>query len=479
MKKLFVALLPLMMVAACNKDITDINVNPKLPQNVPSASLFTNAQKNLTDLLTNTNVNSNIFRLIVQYWTETTYTDESNFDLNTRQIPRQVWNGLYRDVINNLRASKNATGGETYSNNPQEQAGVIKNRRAQAEITEVMAWYYLVTTFGDVPYSQALNIEIAQPKYDNQQTIYNDLLNRLDTAIAALDTRYAGFGSADLLYGGIVADWKRFANSFKLKMGMTIADADNAKAKQVVESAVAAGVFTSNDDNAQFNYLTAPPNTNPVWVDLVQSGRKDFVVTSTVVNTLRTLNDPRTDDYFTFNSTGNEYSGGIPGASNNYATFSKPSERISAPDAPALVLSYDEVEFFLAEAVMRGYNVGGTALQHYNAAVTASIRWWGGTDAQATTYLAQPGAAFDPVNWKQRIGEQKWIALYNRGWDAWIEWRRLDAPRLVAPPTAQSVIPLRFTYPIPEQNVNTANYNAAATAVGGDKVDVKLFWDRF
>ena len=82
-------------------------------------------------------------------------------------------------------------------------------------------------------------------------------------------------------------------------MGMTIADVDNETAKTTVESAVAAGVFTSNDDNAVFRYLSTPPNTNPIWVDLVQSGRKDFVGASTIVNTMGTLDDPRINAYFT------------------------------------------------------------------------------------------------------------------------------------------------------------------------------------
>src|SRR3954468_14093678 len=107
MKKLsIIMLLPLLMVVSCKKDLTSINVDPKNPRNVPAATLFTSAEKSMVDLLTSSNVNTNIFRLIVQYWTETTYTDESNYDLNTRQIPRQVWNTIYRDVIRDLRESK-------------------------------------------------------------------------------------------------------------------------------------------------------------------------------------------------------------------------------------------------------------------------------------------------------------------------------------------------------------------------------------
>lgn len=479
MKKLLIALLPVFLAVSCKKNLSEININPKAPQNVPSETLFASAEKNFTDLLTSSNVNVNIFRLIVQYWTETTYTDESNFDLNTRQIPRQIWNGLYRDVINNLRYVKKNVATEMLSANQQENAAIVKNRQAQAEILEIMAWYYLVTTFGDIPYTEALNVENPQPKYDNQRTIYMDLLSRMDAAIANLNASYAGFGSSDLVYGGSVSAWKKFANSFKLKMGITIADSDPAKAKSVAESAVAAGVFTSSADNAQFNYLSAPPNTNPIWVDLVQSGRKDFVVTRTVVDLLQSLNDPRLDDYFTFDASGTSYSGGTPGASNNYATFSKPSARITDPTAPALLMSYYEVEFFLAEAAQRGYNVPGTAALHYQNAVTASILWWGGTTAQATAYLAQPAVVYNPAMWQQRIGIQKYLALYNRGWEEWIEWRRLDYPQLVKPSSAMSVIPLRFTYPVPEQNVNTTNYKAAVTAMGGqDLVSTKLFWDK-
>lgn len=476
MKKLsLILLLPLVFLAACKKDLTSINVDPKSPVTYPSGAFFTNAQKNMANLMASTNVNTNIFRLIVQYWTETTYTDESNFDLGTRQIPTQIWNGLYRDVIRDLREAKKLFPND--ANNATE----LKNSTTVAEIMEIYTWYYLVTTFGNVPYSEAIDILKPQPKYDDQKTVYYDLLARLDAAIAALNTSAGSLGSADIVYNGNTAMWKKFANTLKLKMGMTIADFDNAKAKSVVESAVAGGVFTSNADNAEFKYLSAPPNTNPLWVDLVQSGRKDFVVTSTFIDKLKSLNDPRLPVFATFDNTGTGYSGGKPGASNNYATFSKPGALFITPELPALFLSYDEVEFFLAEAVERGYAVGGTAMGHYNNAITANIIYYGGTSTAAAAYLAQPSVNYATATgtYKQKIGDQKWIALYNRGWDEWIEWRRLDFPALVKPATALTAIPLRFTYTVGEQNLNKTNYDAASSAIGGDLVTTKLFWDKF
>lgn len=473
MKKIFIAIVAVIAFAGCRKNID--NIDPKNPSVAPASALFTNAQRTLASTLTSSNVNLNIFRLIEQYWQETTYTDESNYDLNTRSIPQNLWNAMYRDVLRDFQESKNLVKTQVT------QTETRNTDTAIIDVMEVYSWYYLVTTFGNIPYSEALDINRTAPKYDDQHAIYLDLLARLNNDIAALGSTSAqsDLNGADIIYGGDASQWKKFANSFKVKMGMTIADSDPALSKTTVESAVASGVFTSNADNAYFNFLASPPNTNPVWVDLVQSGRKDFVASSTIINRMVALNDPRLPLYFTFNSTGNAYSGGAPGASSNYATFSKPSTKLTAPDFPADLLSYSEIEFFLAEAVQRGYNVGGTAAQHYNNAVTASILEWGGTQAQAAAYLAQPQVAYDPVNWKQRIGEQKWIALYNRGWDAWIEQRRLDYPQLVAPSTALSAYPVRFTYPVTEQNLNRVNYEQAAQAIGGDLVTTRLFWDKF
>lgn len=475
MKKILFAMLPaLIFTTSCKKGITDINVNPKSPLNVPSATVFTNAERVLTNTVTSSNVNLNIFRLIEQQWQETTYTDESNYDINTRTIRDGIWNAMYRDVLKNLDQVKTlgATEGLSTTN--------LNTNKAISDVLEVYTYYYLLTTFGNIPYTQSLSDNILFPKYDDAKTVYYDLLTRLDADIAILNTGSSSLGSADIIYGGDATKWKLFANTFKLKMGITVSDLDNAKAKTVVESAVTAGVFTSNADNAYFQYLSAPPNTNPIWVDLVQSGRKDFVATTTLINQLQSTNDPRLPFYFTLDAAGG-YSGGVPGASSNYTTFSKPSTTITAPDFPGLLLSYAETEFNLAEAIERGYNVGGTAATYYNNGITASVLQWKGTTNSAEIYIVQPSVNYLTATgtYKQKIGTQKWIALYNRGWDAWIEQRRLDYPALVAPATALTAFPFRFTYPVNEGNTNGANVKAAGTAIGGDLVTTKLFFDKF
>jgi Starch-binding associating with outer membrane len=475
MKKIYLLIVLVASFAvSCDKDFGDININTKKPSEVPPGALFSYATKALTDEMTNTSVNSNIFRMLAQQWTETTYTDEANYDLATRDIPQNFWNNIFLDVIKSLNETQKLIPKEALISKD-----IQANQDACAEILNVYAFSVLVNTFGNIPYTEALNPDKVNPKYDDAATIYTDLLKRLDAALAKIKTSEHGFDTNDLLYGGDMAGWKIFGNSLKLKLGMILADANPTVAKTVVEAA-APNVIADNHDNVVFHYLSAPPNTNQIWVDLVQSGRKDFVAANTIVDAMTALKDPRIPLYFTKDASGG-YSGGIYAASNNYATFSKPSAKITSPDFEALFIDAAEVQFLLAEAVERGMAVGGTAKSHYDAAISASIEYWGGTSAEADAYLAQPSVAYTTATgtYKQKIGTQKWLALYNRGFDAWTEWRRFDFPVLTPPrDKSQEDIPKRFTYPVQEQNLNTANYNAAATAVGGDNVKTKLFWDK-
>src|SRR3954470_14550183 len=92
MKKILsITLLSALLWSSCIKDLTKLNVDPKNPNVVPSYTLFSNAEKQFTDLVATTDVNINIFRLLAQHWTETTYTDESNYDISSRDIPVFWW----------------------------------------------------------------------------------------------------------------------------------------------------------------------------------------------------------------------------------------------------------------------------------------------------------------------------------------------------------------------------------------------------
>ena len=482
MKKILIVLSVFAMTISCGK-LEDLNKNIKDPVVVPGETLFTGAQRRVFNQMVSSNVNLNNFRLFVQYWTETTYTDESNYDLTTRTTPDGLWDLFYINALKNFKESAKVidatplpAGGDPVAK---------KNKLAIIEVMEVYCFDVLIETFGNIPYSEALDITKPLPKYDDGLTVFKDLLVRLNAAIGNMDTHSGSFGTADNMYEGDVALWIKFANSLKLRMGLILADKDDATAKATVESA-APHVFSSNDDNAKLVYLGAAPNTNPIYIDLVASARHDFVPANTLIDTMNSLNDPRRQFYFTQVDTSSQtgvvklaYVGGINGASNDFLAYSHVANLIQTPTFPGTLFDYAEVEFLLAEAVERGYTVGGTAAQHYNNAITASIEDWGGTTAMATTYLANPKVAYATAagTWQQKIGIQSWLGYYNRGFEAWTQFRKLDYPLLVAPPDALSPFPLRFTYPIEEQTLNGDNWKAASTAIGGDAVDTKLFWD--
>jgi hypothetical protein len=497
-KSAIISLASLLLATSCVDSLQDYNIDPKSASTVPGPTLVSAAELGLARTMAGNSVNSNIFQFFVQYWTETTYIDEVNYNLDTRLIPRNFWRMLYLGrgsatdptvapgVLRNLSEAATVIGNTPVSTSLT--AGVKANQLACTEVLSVYAWSVLVDTYGNVPYTQALDFTNAQPAYDDAATIYTDLFKRLNAAIATMKANKseAGLGDADIIYSGNMAQWLRFANSLKLRMAITTADANNANSKTQAEQAAVDGVFTSNSQEAEFKFLTSQPNTNPLWENLSPDAttRHDYVGTSYFVNTLTTLNDPRLPIYFLPAKAGTnagKYVGGVYGTTNTYTQFSNAGEPLLDPTFPGIFESYAEVEFLLAEAAARSYNVGGTPESHYNAGVTASIVWWGGTNDDATTYLAQPTVAYTTAagTYKQKIGMQKWIAEYVQPVQAWTDWRRLDYPQLTAPATAQTPIPLRLPYPTEEQNLNSANYTAAASAIGGDKVTTKIFWDKF
>ena len=479
MKRIISFIAIALIASSCQKNLEELNLDVKRPSagSVPSGTVFSTAETNLFEQMVTTNVNRNVFRLFAQQWTETTYTDESNYDILTRKIPDQVWSRMYIGVLNNLKEATTLVTAETPIG--ASAIAVKANKLLVIELLNIYTYQILVDTFGDIPYTQALDPNKVNPKYDDAKTIYTDLVKRINAATSAINTAEGSFGAADLVYGGDMNKWKKFANGLKLKIGLTLSDVDATTSKTLVEDG-AKGVFTSNTDNAKLSYSASVPNTNPIWIDLVQSGRHDYVPANTVVNITNTLNDPRRATFFTMLN--GKYVGGAYAAGGNFTNFSQIGDMFSLPATEGVIMDYSEIAFSLAEGAARGYSVGGTAEDFYNKGVTSSIKYWGGLDADVATYLKNPLVAYTTAKgtYKQKIGTQKYLALYNRGFEAWTEWRRLDAPTFNVPANkTYAEIPVRFTFPVGEQTLNQANWTAASTAIGGDKLTTKLFWDKF
>jgi hypothetical protein len=477
MKRLLIILAPVLLgLSACKKDLSAYNTNTKSASTVPAPSLFLAAEKNLSDYYEQPSGTYNVFRQFAQSWTASNYTTEARYVLSAYNSPANFWQQLYTTVLNNFTNAK-ALIPSTIAD-----PAAMRNALIVTDILEVYTYNLLVSTYGNIPYSKAENRQVPFPAYDDAKTVYLDLLSRLDSCIDNINTGAGSIGAPDQIYGGKTASWKKFAATLKLKMAMLLADTDPSTASKKVQEAVATGVFTSNADNARFVYSATPTgNTNPVYQALVLSGRHDFVPANLMLNAMAGWSDPRLPLYYT-KATDSTYKGGIPGAGNNFSGLSTFSAQWELTTWPTDLLDYAETEFLLAEATERGFVSGTTAATYYGNGITASIQYWGGTAAQAQTYLLQPGVAYSTAtgDYKQKIAWQEWIAMADRGWDAWTLIRRLKQPNIdaISPPIgAISKLPVRFYYPSTEQTANPINYAAAVKAMGGtDDVNTKLFW---
>jgi hypothetical protein len=462
-----------------------LNHDPKKASVGIGSALFLQGELDLTNNMTTTSISVSPFRVVSQEWTENEYTYEANYNFSAYNAPGGFWNSLFVNAIHNLNLAK-----QSFPVNFLGTPGQLRNEIIISDILEIYSYYMLVATYGNIPYTEAENQTIPFPKYDDAKTVYADLLTRIDTCIAGLDVTQGAMGSADQIYGGNpttqVAQWKKFAASLKLKMAMLNAANDPATTTTKVTEAMTTGLFTSNADDALFAYDPASPgNSDPIWNALLYSGRHDFVPSAILVNTMVGWNDPRLPMYFTnFPVNTTQYSGGTPGATNGYGLFSDFSAPFYNASTPGDILDYTEVNFYLAEAAAQGL-IPGSPDALYNAAITSSIEFWGGSAADAAAYLAQPSVKYATATgtWQQKIGYQEWIANYNKNWDSWTDIRKLGFPDMdvISPPLQPaSTFPLRFYYPPNETTSNPTNTKAAvATLPGGiDVVTAKLFWEQ-
>ncbi len=472
MKKILILFIGV-LIFGCG-DVSELNDNPKGAGEVSANALFANANVALFDQMVSTNVNRNPLKLWCQYWTQTTYTDESNFELVNRDINGNFYNVLYAQVLKDLDQASTQIEASTTSTAYTDENK--KNDLAIIEVLNVYAFHILVDVFGDVPYSQALSASLT-PEYDDASQIYNNLFDRLDNAISQLGG-VAGFGSSDLVYGGDADLWKRFANSLKLRMAVRLTDHDPSKAASAASEAVASGVMEGAAHDFELAYTSSKPNTNPLWEDLVESGRNDFVVSSSVGDIMNATNDPRRSAYAKNLGTLDSIVGGVPGRNNSFAGSSQIGLLFEDPTFPGTIMNYTEVLFNMAHAAQEGW-ISGSASDYYEQALMNScVADWDVSEADAMAFVA--ANPYDAANWKESIGTQRYVALYNQGFEGWSTYRLYDFPTLQVAAEAATYPPFRFTYPVDEYSLNETSVTAAGAKLPGgvDDVMVKIFWDK-
>lgn len=466
------------MMAGC-KNLDEINHDPTKPTDTEPAYLLTSAQKSSMDILYSTLQNGYIGMQFAQYWTGNSRVNDAQYAIDENNNTA-LWNAIYNSLhsLDRIITINNQRG-----NNP-----AAKNQNAIAGIMKVWLFQVLTDAYVNVPYSQSLkegnNIT---PSYDSQESIYTSLIDTLQQQITALDPAQPTFDGGDVIYNGDVTKWKTLAHSLLIRLAIRIADVAPEKARTVIEANYQSAM-TDNKGDARFNYLAIAPNKFPM------SDRDrpiiDFFVSTTLVNYMESVNDPRLPIYARPAANGPirglEYgrSANDPGrlSPDNY---SYPGFRVYSDTMPGILMTYPEVAFNLAEAAARGWNVGEGAPALYEKGIRASMAFWGITTG-VDEYIT--GVPYDAGDWKNVIGTQKWLALYPQGFQAWFERLRLDFKKpngdsLFIKPYSGSLdqnvqyVPSRLTYPLAEQTQNAAAYQKAAADIKGDTKASKSWWD--
>jgi hypothetical protein len=532
-KRMIAVLLGIIIVlASCTKSYDKINVDKNSiatigPSELPF--LFSKALSAAPNSYWNYQVAQNLFAdQYCQY-----FACEATYFPSDRLVIRMDWvgaafNPMYTDVMPQLQSIFDATDSTSAEH-------------AMAEVWWVYTFHRVTDYWGPIPYFSA-GIPGNSVPYDPQDKIYDDFFRRLSEAVAVLKT-HAGenhYGTYDLIYGGDVDRWIKFANSLRLRLALRISKVDPARAQSEAEAAVAGGVMTTSVAITDPTAMTSGDDA------LVQRSAKntdgnglqsmsdwnEFRMSASMASVLNGYQDPRLPQYFlpafntgTYQGLRNGLSvaelGLTPNLANNNSHVGQrwSSTNIVDKDGNVLgsansiataqnVMCTAEVYFLRAEGALLGWNMQGTAKDLYEAGITNSFIQWNITDPTAisdyinsTKTPIPPGDqqnspamtnipvkfAADPATQLEQIMTQKWLALYPDGMEAWADYRRSHVLKLY--PVVHSDNPditntstqwiRRIPFLLSETQNNGAEVEKAVGLLSGpDKVTTPLWWDK-
>ena len=471
-KSIYIGFLALFIFASCEKFDKSVNTDPNSPTKASGTQLIANAQLFLPGL------SSSPYGVhYPQYLSNTSFTDNSRYvTVNFN------FSGLYTGPLMNLENVINNTALDATE-------GPVANQIAVAKILKAYFFWHMTDRWGDIPYTEALKGQANYaPKYDKQQTIYNNLFTLLDEANAAM---VSGNIKNDIVYGGDVTKWKKLGNTIHALMALRLSKIDATKGAAEFNKAVTNGMMTSNSDNLSYPHLADQNNENYWYNSFTRLGRNWFAVSKPVVDFMQPLSDPRLPVFANrpTNGTIPNYVGldyGLPGSTTvTIANFSLLGSNLRLQNSPVPLVTYAQQLFAMAEAAKLNWITGGDAVAttNYNNGVTESIRQWTGSTSTAATYLAQVGVIYNPLTALQQIGNQRWAHLFLNGYEGWAEWRRTGFPNFIAPAPNNNgaPIPRREGYPTQERSINSASYNSAVGSFphgGADDLNARVWWDK-
>jgi len=374
----------------------------------------------------------------------------------------------------------------------------------QARIWRALVFHRITDLYGDVPYFEAgkgITEGIDFPKFDEQETIYLDMLNEIEQGIGQLGD--GGFESADLMFSGDTDKWKRFGYSLMLRLGMRLSEVDPGTAQAWTAKAIAGGVMMDGDI-ALIQHTNGPEGINMNGIGEVLDKAVGFGddcprLSATLVNWMTSTGDPRLDILGELPENGGGHNG-LPNGLDATTILENPTgtaledfDRVNAMlvsvQSPMIFMTHAETEFLLAEAAIRGWG-GGDAATHYENGVRSAMKLYEIYDPSlvidegaVNAYLAVN--AFDASNGMQQIGWQHWTVNFLNEYEAFSNWRRTGFPDLTPVNYDGNVtngqIPLRLAYPMSAAGREQFEIARTRQGLGTDFttfMSVPVWWDK-
>lgn len=478
-------LLVLVYASACS-DFLDVNEDPTSPNEVPEDLQLPSILGNFSYEV----IGNEPARTPSQWIQQTAYNgvppSEDNYDVTSSDVDN-LWNASYIDVMNNvveLNTLAKENGNYAYS-------GIAK---------VIFAWNLSIITdlYGDIPLEEAFDPINTTPAYNSQEEVYTAIMDTLDAALDDFSQSSARSpGSDDLLYGGDMEKWEKLTYTLIARYHMRLSNAPGYDQQAQAQAALDAleNGFTSNEDDADFQYYDESGSENP-WYQFVIDGKWDTrnQLSAHYVDLLKSLDDPRlpiqarpagavdangiVEDFDA--SDDPEYVGHENGEEGQGASqVSSIGSFYSAADAPLNWISYAEAKFIEAEVTL--ITSGVVAAQPiYEDAIAASMDKLGVEESEANDYISSLPLLAASGNALEEIITQKYIATFIQI-EPYNDWRRTGYPEIEPVTnevrTPSGIIPVRYPYPDSELQNNAENVSATGVPGGYPALEEHLWWD--
>lgn len=497
----------LISMTACQKRIEEISVNPNQATSVPASLLLVRQLNDLSGGLGGVEPWGNVSRYNQFHCRNYQYYGDNFYSFTGG--PFGVYNGNLKN-IERMEAEAIKAG-----------ASAVNPYSAIAKFLKAYYYYNLTSLMGDVPMTDAIKGLDGQfsPKYDDQKTIFLQVIKWLDEAnddfAALINSNDLTLNNAsDIFYNGKLDKWRKLVNTFKLRVLISLskksADADlkiGTRFTEVMANTTKYPLFISAADNFNYVYNDAV-NRYPTTPVAFGFDALRLNMAETYVKSCTDRSDPRVlvtsepawkiaDDNSYAPTDFRAFIGAPTGQDQNVMESNALTGKVSLINRyryyrtntaePFILVGYAEMCFNIAEAINRGW-ITGIAEDWYKKGIQSSISFYGIINGTNTVNYLRPGQSigswtpatfnfdfntyYGQTNVQYEAGTpglnkillQKYIASFqNSGWEPYYNYRRTGIPAFSGGVGIgnNGIVPVRWSYPGSEQNVNGDNWKAA------------------